>query len=90
MQVRQEATMTAIPDHGEVFPPRDEWDVAAYDTNDVVSGYRGHCIYDQAPGGNRAPGYRWGWTNARKDATGELDGFENVRSAYYHMSRMPQ
>lgn len=72
---------------GTVFPPRDEWDVAAYPTDDVVEGYRDHCISDPAPGENRSPGYRWGWANARKDASCQWDGFEDIRFAYIRMVR---
>ena len=72
-----------------VFPPRDELDVASYDTADVVEGYRSHRIEDTAPGDNNAPGYRWGWLNARKDVTGKPDGYEPLRQAYIHMSGRP-
>lgn len=75
---------------GTVFPPRDEWDVAAYSTDDVIAGYREHCINDLVPGENHSPGYRWGWTNRRKDATHIPDGFEGIRAAYIDMSRLPQ
>lgn len=74
---------------GSVFPPRNEWDIAAYPTDDVVEGYRGHKISDPAPGGNHAPGYRWGWLNARKDAIHTYDGFEEMRYAFIRMSRNP-
>lgn len=76
-------------DLGQVFPPRDEWDVAAYDGHEVAEGYQGHRIDDTAPGPNHSPSYRWGWTNARKDATyrdGE-DGFEEIRRAYIQLER---
>lgn len=75
-------------DIGSVFPPRDEWDIAAYATDEVVAGYREHRIDDIAPGPNHAPGYRWGWSNARKDATKIDDGFEGLRRAYIRMQRM--
>lgn len=77
-----------IADHGSVFPPRDEWDIAAYDTDDVMSGYREHSVHEPLPGDNRAPGYRWGWANARKDATHVYDGWEPIRYAYIRMTRM--
>lgn len=77
-------------EHGAVFPPRDEWDVAAYDTDDVMAGYREHNVHEESPGDNRAPGYRWGWMNARKDATHQYDGFEPIRSAYIRMTRFAQ
>jgi len=78
-------------DIGEVFPPRDEWDVAAYDPDECVAGYRDHRISDDAPGQNHSPAYRWGWTNARKDATYMygLDGFEGIRSAYIKLVTKP-
>jgi len=71
-----------------VFPPRDEWDVAAYKTDEVVDGYRSHSIYDDFPGNNRDPGFIWGWMNARRDASGVDDGFEFIRSAYIRMERL--
>ena len=77
-----------MEDIGKVFPPRDEWDIASYDTEDVVSGYREHSVNDTMPGDNRAPGYCWGWLNARKDATGHDDGYEFIRSAYIRMERL--
>lgn len=78
-----------MSDAGTIFPPRDVWDIAAYDTDEIVDGYLSHCIEDVPPGDNRAPGYRWGWLNARKDATHVLDGFEGLRFAYIRMSRRP-
>lgn len=77
-----------MSDLGSVFPPRDEWDIAAYDADEVMAGYREHTIHDEPPGPNRHPGYRWGWANARKDATHIYDGFEPLRYAYIRMSRM--
>lgn len=77
-------------DPGTVFPPRDEWDIAAYDTDDVVEGYRSHFITDPMPGGNRAPGFRWGWANARHDATNLDDGYGALRAAYIDLTRRPQ
>lgn len=75
---------------GEVFPPRDEWDIAAYDTDDVVDGYREHRLTEPTPGNNRTAAYRWGWANAKRDITGELDGFEDLRRAYIRMTERPQ
>lgn len=74
---------------GTVFPPRDEWDVAAYDPDECVAGYREHKISDAAPGDNRSPAYRWGWANARQDATYMMgdDGLGAIRSAYIKMAR---
>jgi hypothetical protein len=77
-------------DRRSVFPPRDEWDVAGYDTDEVAAGYRDYSPDMIAPGSNHAAGYRWGWLNRRKDVTGEPDGFEGVRSAYIRMARRPQ
>jgi hypothetical protein len=71
------------------FPPRDAWDVAAYDTDEVVAGYRGHRADDDVPGPNHSPGYRWGWHNRRKDGTHLPDGFEDVRRAYIEMTDRP-
>lgn len=84
-------TTSELEQEGEVFPPRDEWDVAAYPTDDVVAGYREHRSGDPAPGPNRPPGYRWGWANAEKDRTYLTkgnDGLESVRSAYIRMTRL--
>lgn len=74
---------------GTIFPPRDEWDIAAYNTDDVVAGYREYLPDDLPPGPNHAPGYRWGWTNRRRDVTHEPDGFEPLRFAYIAMTRRP-
>ena len=74
---------------GSVFPPRDEWDIAAYDIDEVVAGYRDHALDDAMPGPNHSPGYRWGWTNKRKDVTRQDDGFESTRIAFIEMSRRP-
>lgn len=79
-----------MSDLGTVFPPRDEWDVAAYDLDEVVAGYRDHRPDDPPPGPNHSPGYRWGWTNRRKDMTHQPDGFELVRDAYFQLSRLLQ
>ncbi len=78
-----------MTDLGTVFPPRDEWDIAAYDTDEVVAGYRDHRLGDPLPGPNHSPGYRWGWTNAHKDATRIPDGFEPLRNAFIDLSRRP-
>ncbi len=78
-----------MTDLGTVFPPRDEWDIAAYPNDEVVAGYIEYSPDEIAPGGNRSPAYRWGWLNRRRDATGEPDGFDNVRHAYIRISRRP-
>lgn len=75
---------------GTIFPPRDEWDIAAYDTDQVVAGYREHRLDDPSPGGNHHPAYRWGWTNARKDCSHLSDGFEGLRARYIDLTRTPQ
>jgi len=75
---------------GTVFPPRDEWDIAAYPTDEIVAGYRDHRHDDPEPGPNHSPGYRWGWTNRRRDVTHEPDGFEPLRYAFIELSRRPQ
>lgn len=74
------------PEIGTVFPPRDEWDIAAYDTDECVAGYR--SFMDSSgmwPGANNSPAFRWGWMNARADFTQVDDGFNNMRSRYIHM-----
>lgn len=72
---------------GTVFPPRSVLDIAAYPTDDICDGYRDHNLMDPEPGENRAPGYRWGWLNARKDQSHEYDGFEELRYEYIRMVR---
>lgn len=79
-----------MTDLGAVFPPRDEWDIAAYDTDEVVAGYREHRIDDPVPGPNRSPAYRWGWANRRRDGTHQPDGLELQRRAYIDLTRLPQ
>lgn len=74
---------------GTVFPPRDAWDIAAYDTNEVVAGFREYRPGDPDPGPNHAPGYRWGWANRRYDTTKEPDGFTGLRMAYIELARRP-
>ncbi|MGN6769284.1 MAG: hypothetical protein ACTHJQ_05465 [Rhizobiaceae bacterium] len=75
---------------GAIFPPRDEWDVAGYDNDEVVAGYRDYSPDIIAPGSNHSNGYRWGWLNRRRDTTGEPDGFDGVRWTFIRMSRRPQ
>lgn len=72
------------------FPPRDEWDVLAYDEDELVAGYRSYRPDDPEPGGNHSPAFRWGWVNRRKDSTRIPDGFEGIRSAFIRMTGMPQ
>lgn len=72
------------------FPPRSWEDIAAYDTDESVAGYREHRPDDPPPGPNRSPGYRWGWTNRRKDMTGVPDGFESIRRDYYRETGLGQ
>lgn len=74
---------------GTVFPPRDEWDVAAYDIAEVVEGYRS-SVDDPDPGPNRSPAFRWGWCNRQKDCRGAPDGYEDIRHRYYLLTRRPQ
>lgn len=71
-----------------IFPPTDEWDVAAYPTDDVVDGYHSHSLEDCEPGNNQTAGFRWGWTNARRDMSHVPDGYEHIRYAYIRMSRL--
>lgn len=80
-----------MSDLGSMFPPRDAWEIAAYDTDEVVAGYLSYraADADMPPGENHSPAFRWGWTNKRKDVTGIPDGFEGVRSAFIQMSRRP-
>lgn len=78
-----------MTDLGTIFLPRDAWDIAAYDTDECVAGYREYRIDDPVPGPNHSPGYRWGWTNAHQNATGAPDGYEPQRRAYIAMTRNP-
>ncbi|RYE61040.1 MAG: hypothetical protein EOP20_00820 [Hyphomicrobiales bacterium] len=71
-----------MSDAGSVFPPRDYLDIINYDGDEVVAGYREWRPADPEPGGNREPGYRWGWANARLDHTKEQDEHGEVRRAY--------
>ena len=75
---------------GSVFPPRDEWDVAAFDGDEIVAGYRDYRAGDPTPGPNHSPSYRWGWTNRQRDVSHKSDGFEGIRYAYIQMARHPQ
>jgi hypothetical protein len=52
-----------------VFPPTCWQDIAAYDTDEVVQGYRDWRPDDPEPGPNHSPGYRWGWANMKADHT---------------------
>ncbi|TPM25696.1 hypothetical protein [Mesorhizobium sp. B2-3-4] len=79
-----------MTEHGMVFPPRDEWDIAAYDTDEVVAGYREYRPEEPQPGENRSPAYRWGWANRRKDMTHQPDGLEDVRRIFILMTRLAQ
>ena len=69
------------------FPPKTPEDIMTYDGDEVMAGYRDHRPDDPPPGDNHSPGYRWGWTNRRKDCTSEPDGHEPVRYAYIRMMR---
>lgn len=71
------------------FPPRDPFEIASYPDDEIVAGYRDYRTDDPPPGSNHAPGYRWGWTNARKDITREPDGYESLRAAYISMTKRP-
>lgn len=68
------------------FPPASAADIAAYPDDDVVDGYRSYRKDDPDPGDNHAPGYRWGWANAKRDR-GHDDGMDWVRSEYIAMLR---
>jgi hypothetical protein len=73
-----------------VFPPRTAFDILAYDTEEIVAGYRQYRDGDPEPGDNRSASYRWGWANARKDVTREPDGFEPLRRDFIRMVERPQ
>lgn len=76
-------------DLGAVFPPRDAWDIAAYDDDECVSGYRDCRPDDPPPGGNHSPAYRWGWLNRQRDRSRDDDGFDRMRQAYVALTRRP-
>jgi hypothetical protein len=69
------------------FPPTCVQHIHDYDSDDVVMGYRAHRIEDTPPGHNYPPGYRWGFANARCDASRAPDGFEALRYAYIQWCR---
>lgn len=75
------------PDFGTVFPPRDEYDVLAYDPADVMRGYRRFVADDPIPGPNHATGFRWGWQNRKRDCQLGDDGFDDVRRLAMLMSK---
>lgn len=76
---------------GTVFPPRNEWEVEAYDNDETLAGFSdGYREKDRAellPGGNRSASYRWGWQNSIRDHSGKDDGFDHVRQAFIRMRR---
>ena len=70
------------------FPPKCIEDIMSYDANETVAGYREYRPDEPAPGPNRAPGYRWGWTNRKRDVTGEPDDFIALRYEYIRAMRL--
>lgn len=78
-----------MSDHVAPFPPRTAWDIAVYDQDECVAGYRDYRPDDPPPGANHSPAYRWGWTNRRRDITGASDGFEGLRYEFFQMTRSP-
>jgi len=77
-------------DTAGVYPPRDEWDIAAYDPGDMIDGFSAQDPSMPVPGDNRSPAYRWGATNRIRDHKGEDDGFDEIRHAWLHMRRSAQ
>lgn len=75
---------------GEVFPPRDAWDVIGYPSDDTIEGYREASLLEPPPGDNRPPGYRWGWANWLRDHQHQDDGFDRIRRETARLLRMPQ
>lgn len=71
------------------FPPLTAFDILAYDTEEIVAGYRQFRPCDPEPGDNRSASYRWGWANARRDMTREPDGFEGLRREFIRMVERP-
>lgn len=51
------------------FPPTCWQDIAAYDLDECVAGYRDWRPDDPEPGPNHSPAYRWGWLNCEADHT---------------------
>jgi hypothetical protein len=74
---------------GSTFPPRNAWDVLAYDGEETMNGYRDFAFNKPLPGDDRTPAYRWGWQNAQRDATHARDGYEDIRYDYIAMCRRP-
>ncbi len=72
---------------GDVFPPRHEWDLAAYDADEAMEGFFDQEPGDPPPGDNRSPSYRWGWANRARDRQIEDDGFDHIRHAYIALRR---
>ncbi len=72
---------------GDVFPPRDEWDIAAYDADEVVAGFRESTPDDPLPSPNRSPAYRWGSINRARDRQVPDDGFDAIRQAFIRMRK---
>jgi hypothetical protein len=66
--------------HGTAFPPASSVDVFFYSDDEIVAGYRDYRPRDPEPGANRSPGYRWGWSNARYDRTGQDGGLASIRA----------
>ena len=75
---------------GTVFPPRDEWDVAAYDHLEAMAGFMEFNPQEAAPGGNRSPAYRWGWKNRARDQHHQDDGYDHIRRSYIKLRRNAQ
>lgn len=74
---------------GTVFPPRDAFELMAYDLDQVVEGWLDYDPFVLPPGENHDPGYRWGWANARRTYTKQPDGYDSIRQDYIKMKRMP-
>jgi hypothetical protein len=79
-----------MADLGTVFPPRSADDVFFYEGLDIVEGYRDYTPGDPEPGANRSPGYRWGWSNAHYDCTGNDGGLGRVRAAAAREAKIRQ
>lgn len=70
------------------FPPTCIEDIMSYDADEVMAGYREYRRDDPEPGDNRSPGYRWGWTNRKRDVTYEPDPFIELRYEYIRTMRL--
>ncbi len=83
-------TIADDPPPGAVYPPRNLFDIAAYDLEEVFDGYMAQEADEPLPGDNHSPAYRWGATNNLRDRQIDDDGFDGLRQAYLAARRIIQ